>query len=66
MDISGGPHKLGPLQIQPLTHSAPIVKIWENYTNDTIHVRVSLITPGHPRIPQNTPGHINTLKDTFI
>ena len=27
---------------------------------------VSLITPGHPRIPQDTPGHINTLKDTFI
>ena len=26
----GGPQKLGPLQIQPLTHSAPIVKIWEN------------------------------------
>ena len=30
MDISG-PHKLGPLQIQPLTHLAPIVKILENY-----------------------------------
>ena len=29
---------------------------------------VSLITPGHPRIPHDTPGHINTLKelDTFI
>ena len=29
MDIS--------LRIQPLTHSVPIVKILENYTNDNIH-----------------------------
>ena len=29
MDISGAP-QLGPLQIQHLTHSAPIFKIWEN------------------------------------
>ena len=40
MDISG-PHTLGPLQIQPLTNSAPIVIIWENYTNDDIHVPIS-------------------------
>ena len=39
----GGPHKLGPLQIQPLTHSAPIVKIWEYYTNDNIHVPISVL-----------------------
>ena len=36
-----GPHKLGPLQIQPLTNSTHIVIIWENYTNDDIHVPIS-------------------------
>ena len=41
--LRGGGHKLGPLQIQPLTHSAPIVKIWENYTNDNIHVPISVL-----------------------
>ena len=40
MDILG-PHKLGPLQIQPLTNSAPIVIIWENYTNDDIYMYIS-------------------------
>ena len=38
-----GPTQKGPLQIQPLTHSAPIVKIWENYTNDNIHVPISVL-----------------------
>ena len=43
MDISGAP------QTRPIVNSAPnplgppIVKIWENYTNDNIHVPISVL-----------------------
>ena len=42
MDISGAP-QTRPIANSALTHSAPIVKIWENYTNDNIHVPISVL-----------------------
>ena len=38
--------KLGPLQIQPLTKSALIVILWENYANDDVHLSISRVAEG--------------------